>query len=175
MKRIIRKLYRILSSSQSTNHCWKIREKALYSRSILRYMYKYIFDRKMRKFGAFIPLSASFAGKPVFPHDFYGIFISSGAKIGTDCTIFHHVTIGSNTLLDTKHHGAPTIVNNVYIGAGAKIIGSIHVGNNVRIGANCVVVKDIPDNSTVVLPTSRVIEHDCALNNQFVKWSNEVV
>ena len=36
------------------------------------------------------------------------------------------------------------------IGAGAKIIGPVHVGNNVRIGANTVVTKDIPDNCTVV-------------------------
>lgn len=41
------------------------------------------------------------------------------------------------------------IDNNVYIGAGAKIIDGITVGDNVRIGANCVVVKDVHANSTV--------------------------
>lgn len=42
------------------------------------------------------------------------------------------------------------IGNNVYIGAGAKILGNITIGNNVKIGANTVVTKDIPDGVTVV-------------------------
>lgn len=82
------------------------------------------------------------------PHPF-GIIINRTASIGRNVTIFHQVTIGVN-----EHHGrpdvAPTIGDNVFIGAGAKIIGPITVGNNVRIGANAVVTKDVPDNATVV-------------------------
>ena len=111
----------------------------------------------MRKFRGVIPLSAQIDGLPVFPHGAAGIFISMRAKIGTGCTIFHQVTIGSNTLEDSKHQGAPVIGDNVFIGCGAKIIGGVHIGNNVCIGANCVVTKDVPDNSTVVMPEFRVI------------------
>jgi len=39
--------------------------------------------------------------------------------------------------------------NNVYIGPGAKLFGSITVGNNVAVGANAVVNTNIPDNVTV--------------------------
>lgn len=82
------------------------------------------------------------------PHPF-GIIINRTATIGRNVTIFHQVTIGVN-----EHHGdlgvAPTIGDNVFIGAGAKIIGPITVGTNVRIGANAVVTKDVPDNATVV-------------------------
>ena len=53
--------------------------------------------------------------------------------------------------------GAPEIGDNVFIGAGAKIIGKIKIGNNVRIGAGCIVVTDIPDNATVVMSKPRVI------------------
>lgn len=53
--------------------------------------------------------------------------------------------------------GAPTIGSNCLIGAGAKIIGNVHVGNNVRIGANAIVVDDVPDNCTVVMNKPRVI------------------
>ena len=53
------------------------------------------------------------------------------AKIGKNCTIFHQVTIGSNTLEGSKHYGAPTIGDNCFIGAGAKIIGKVKVGDNV--------------------------------------------
>lgn len=51
------------------------------------------------------------------------------------------------------------IGDNVFIGAGAKVIGGIHVGDNVKIGANCIVVEDIPDNSTVVMHKPRIICH----------------
>lgn len=43
------------------------------------------------------------------------------------------------------------------IGAGAVILGNIHIGNNVRIGANAVVTHDIPDNSVAVGVPARCI------------------
>lgn len=56
-----------------------------------------------------------------------------------------------------KWGGAPTIGNQVFIGAGAKIIGKIKIGNNVKIGAGCIIVTDIPDNTTVVMNKPRII------------------
>ena len=106
------------------------------------------------------------------PHGFYGIFISSGAKIGTGCTIFQHVTIGSNTLLDSKNSGTPTIGNNVYIGAGAKIIGNVTVGNNVRIGAGCTVTRDIPDNCTVAQNAPFILQKKELQDNRWVSLPN---
>lgn len=91
------------------------------------------------------------------PHGLSGIYISKKAKVGKGCTIYHQVTIGSNDLIDSKNYGSPTIGDNVYIGAGAKIIGNIKVGNNVKIGANCVVTKDVPNDTTVVLQEPRLI------------------
>lgn len=96
---------------------------------------------------------STFLGKPFLPHGLKGIFITDKATIGKNVTIWHQVTIG---LRNFKENG-PIIGDNVYIGAGAKIIGNIKVGNNVKIGANCVVFKDIPDNATVVLEKPRVI------------------
>lgn len=46
--------------------------------------------------------------------------------------------------------GAAVIGDNVFIGAGTKIIGAVKIGNNVIIGQNCVITKDVPDNSIVV-------------------------
>ena len=104
------------------------------------------------------------------PHGLAGIFISHGASIGPGCTIFHQVTVGSNTLPDSRGRGAPAIGKNVYIGAGAKIIGGVTVGDNARIGANCVVTSDVPAGATVVLPAPRVILHDGPRDNNFVAW-----
>lgn len=75
-----------------------------------------------------------------------GIVINKDALIGENCTIFQQVTIGA---VQGKA-GAQIIGDNVYIGAGAKILGNIKVGNNVKIGANTVVTKDVPDGVTVV-------------------------
>ncbi|HHX73791.1 MAG TPA: serine acetyltransferase [Firmicutes bacterium] len=134
--------------------------------------YKYRLAAVLRRNNAAIPLDTLIKGKIGFPHGLNGIMISQGAVIGTNCTIFHQVTIGSNTLFDSKKSGAPVIGDNVYIGAGAKIIGGIRIGNNVRIGANCVVVDDIPDNCTVVMPKPRVIVNEQPKDNTFRSWED---
>ena len=103
-----------------------------------RYIRKYI-DGK----GSYIGNPKSFKSKPIFPHGIYGVFISGSAEIGEECIIFQHVTIGSSWLPGSSNNGAPALGNNVYIGAGAKIIGNVHIGNNCRIGANAVVVRDV--------------------------------
>jgi serine acetyltransferase len=127
------------------------------------------YERLIRRNSAFIPMDVELNGA-VFPHGLSGIFISQGAVLGTGCTIFQQVTIGSNTLKDTKRGGAPRIGDGVYIGAGAKIIGGVAIGSNVRIGANCAVAQDIPDNCTVVQGAVRIIPHNELKSNNFNSW-----
>lgn len=69
----------------------------------------------------------------------------SARKIGKNCRIFQHVSIGH---LDKNLK--PTIGDNVTIFAGAKVYGNIKIGDNSTIGANAVIVKDVPENCTVV-------------------------
>jgi len=88
--------------------------------------------------------------------------------------IFQQVTIGSNMLKDSKGFGAPTIGDDVYIGAGARIIGNVRIGNQCRIGANCVVTRDVPDRATVVLAEPRVLIHKEERDNSFRKISGEI-
>ena len=121
------------------------------------------------KKNSYIGLNTKFKNEPVFPHGVSNIFISDNAKIGENAVIFQGVTIGSNTIEDSKRVGAPTIGDNVYIGAGAKIIGNVKVGNNVRIGANAIVVEDVTDNSVVVLSKPRVIIKKEKLDNRYIK------
>ena len=116
--------------------------------------------------GSFVGLDSEFAGTPCFPHGIQGIFISNRAKLGKDVVIFQQVTIGSNTLPDSSHPGSPVIGDNVYIGAGAKIIGGITVGDNCRIGANAVVYTDMPANSVAVCAPTRIIRKE-SLDNTY--------
>ena len=84
-------------------------------------------------------------------------------KIGDDCIIRQGVTIGSADVFDPE---GPTLGNHVDVGAGAAIIGKVHVGNNVRIGPNAVVFTDVPDGSTVFAAPSRTVSWgDAAKNN----------
>lgn len=81
-----------------------------------------------------------------------GTRINAGSHIGDNCTVLHNVTIGGG------HGGAPTLGNNVYVGAGALIIGGVKIGDNVKIGAGAIVVSDVPSNSTVVCDKARIIQ-----------------
>ena len=93
--------------------------------------------------GTHIGFGARFYGIPNLPHGLYGIIVSHNAVIGRNITIFHQVTIGEGK------GGAPVIGDNVLIGAGAKIIGNVHVGNNAKIGVNAVIVHDVPEGAVV--------------------------
>ncbi len=118
---------------------------------------------------ASIGLKSQFKSIPTLPHGLHGIHISDGARIGRDCTIMQNVTIGSNTLAQSKKNGAPTLGDNIFIGANATIIGGISLGDNCRVGSNCCVFVNIADNHTVVNGGGcRLIPHgDSGKNNSF--------
>ncbi len=98
----------------------------------------------MEKHAASISIDAQIETPIVLPHGVSGIFITQSAKIGKNVVIFQQVTIGANTIEGSKTYGAPTIGDNVYIGAGVKIIGKVSIADNCRIGANAVIAQDIP-------------------------------
>lgn len=114
----------MLNRYTTAKQVWALRIKAQETGNrLLKKIYTWEYNHVLIYLGSYLPLSAEFAEKPDFPHGISGIFVSQGAKIGKGCTIFQQVTIGSNTLKDSKTYGSPTIGDNVYIGCGAKIIG----------------------------------------------------
>lgn len=172
-KNIMKKVLKKILNKNEAAIFWRRYFYVKNHKNLLKYIYLISLKKIERKYNCGIPISANLKNNIVLPHGLNGIFISQGATIGDNCVIFHQVTIGSNTLKDSKKQGSPIIGNNVYIGAGAKIIGKVTVGNNVRIGANCVVVKDIPDNTTVVLGDNRMIHHETIKDNQFYQFEKE--
>jgi serine O-acetyltransferase len=80
------------------------------------------------------------------PHP-YGVVIHSQAVIGRRVTIMQQATIGGKDQTETI---APIVGNDVYIGAGARVLGDVRIGDGVVIGANAVVTRDIPPGVTVV-------------------------
>jgi serine O-acetyltransferase len=167
---------KVMQKEYDSGYFWKIRSKALNSRlKLVKYWYQYKYTKIMNKFCCSIPLKTRIESMPVLPHGLNGIFISLGAIIGKNCVIFQQVTIGSNTLKDSKRFGAPILGDNVYIGAGAKIIGKVKIGSNVRIGANTVVVNDVSDNCTVVMNEPRIIAHNEKRDNTYSSYNGSGV
>lgn len=103
--------------------------------------------------GADIPCEAYVGARLRIDHC-YGIVISGDAWLGDDVILRNGVTIG---LRRAGVRGSPVVGNRVDIGAGAKILGTIHVGDDVAVGANAVVLNDIPPNSVAVGIPARIL------------------
>ncbi len=107
-------------------------------------------------------------GKNLFIDHGQGVVIGETAEIGNNVLIYHQVTLGgTGNQKEGRRH--PSVCDNVMIAAGAKILGSIHIGTNSKIGANAVVLKNVPANATAVGMPARFIyngdvtEEDCSL------------
>src|SRR5271163_2875383 len=94
-------------------------------------------------------------GRRLFIDHGLGVVIGETAVVGDDVTLYQGVTLGGTGKERGKRH--PTLLDNVVVGDGAKILGNITVGRNCRIGAGSVVLRDVPDDSTVVGVPGHVI------------------
>lgn len=78
-----------------------------------------------------------------------GIVVGGHSRIGRNATLLQQVTIGSPS--PDHRERMPVIGDDVFLGAGAKLIGAITVGNGSLIGVNAVVTQDVPAGSRVVV------------------------
>lgn len=72
-----------------------------------------------------------------------GVVINGRVRGGENVVLEHQVTIGA------EQREVPFLAANVFIGAGAKVVGGIRIGEGARIGANAVVTRDVDDYCTV--------------------------
>lgn len=100
-----------------------------------------------------IPCTMEIPDSVYFAHNGLGCVINNSSIIKENVTIYPNVIIG-------KHKNAsPIIEENVFIGAGAIIIGGIIIGHDARIGAGSIVMKDVAPNTVITgqLATERRI------------------
>jgi serine O-acetyltransferase len=92
-----------------------------------------------------------------------GVVINGQVRGGANVVIEHQVTIGA------ERRESPVLGNDVFLGAGAKIIGAVTLGDGARVGANAVVVENVPAGATVVgIPARVVRQRDVEIGgNQF--------
>lgn len=111
------------------------------------FLARYISEKAKRKTGIEIHPGA-ILGNNIFIDHGIGVVIGETAILKNNITIYQGVTLGGTGKDKGKRH--PTILDNVMIGSGAKILGPITIGENTKIGANAVVLKDVEANQTVV-------------------------
>ena len=80
-----------------------------------------------------------------------GVVINGGVRGGSNVKLEHQVTIGA------ERRQSPVLGDDVFIGAGAKVIGPVTVGTGAKVGANAVVVHDVPAHATAVGIPARVV------------------
>ncbi len=84
-----------------------------------------------------------------------GIVIGETAVIEDDVSIMQSVTLGGTGKAGGDRH--PKVGKGVLIGAGAKILGNIHVGECAKIGAGSVVLKDVPARASVAGVPAKIV------------------
>ena len=90
-----------------------------------------------------------------------GVRIGNGVRIAAHSVIVpgnHNVPVGGQSLREsgTTARGI-TIGNDVWIGAGARILDGVQIGSNAVIGAGSVVTRSVPARVTVAGVPARVI------------------
>lgn len=88
-----------------------------------------------------------------------GVVIGETAVVGNDVSMLQGVTLGGTGKETGDRH--PKIHDAVLIGAGAKVLGNIHVGHGAKVGAGSVVLDDVPPYCTAAGVPARLVGNCC--------------
>ena len=128
-------LYRLMQSSQR----WRLAPLAMIFNKLNVILSRCVIGRH-----------AQFGPGFVLVHSI-GVVINGAVRGGSNIKVEHLVTIGA------ERDVSPLLGDNVFLGAGAKIIGGVRIGSNVKVGANAVVVSDLPDGVTAVGVPAKIV------------------
>ncbi|MFI2813122.1 serine O-acetyltransferase [Microbulbifer sp. YPW16] len=106
----------------------------------------YFQSRVSEQFAVDIHPAARF-GRGIMIDHATGLVVGETSVVGDDVSILHSVTLGGSGSGGGDRH--PKIGRGVMIGAGAKVLGPVHVGEGVKIAAGSLVLADVPAHYTV--------------------------
>ena len=84
-----------------------------------------------------------------------GVVIGETAEVHRGTVIYQGVTLGGTGKERGKRH--PTIMEDVVLSSGAKVLGGFTVGKGAKVGAGAVVLKEVPPYATVVGIPGRIV------------------
>lgn len=105
-------------------------------------------------FNSSVPPQVKIGKGSRFAYGGIGVVINKRVKIGNNCIIGQGITIGGR---GKDRPGQVIIQDNVYIGAGARILGTLTIGEGSIIAPNAVVLKDVPTGCIVAGVPAKVI------------------
>jgi serine O-acetyltransferase len=85
----------------------------------------------------------------------WNIKVHPETVIGDRVGLMHDVTLGTTP----ERPRPPTIGSDVFIGAGARVLGDVIIGDGARIAANSLVVTDVPPGATAIGVPARVLRY----------------
>ena len=124
---------------------WALRVRVPVLGTLMRFLAFIARQLAMIWTGVFIHPAAEI-GPGLVIHTWFGVFVGT-TRIGKNCTLASGVLIS---------HATRSIGDNVYFGAGAKIIGDTKIGNNVVIMPNSLVMVDVRDDTTIAGVPARI-------------------
>ncbi|MBB6430446.1 serine O-acetyltransferase [Algisphaera agarilytica] len=133
---------------------WRMGIKSKLLRAPFSVLYRMLHRRVRNVYGIELPYSAKLGRRVVVEHQ-SGIVIHGNAVIGDDCVIRQGVTLGIRR--EDQPDQAPVLGKGVSIGAGAAVLGGVHLGDGSSVGANAVVLKDVPAGATAVGIPAKII------------------
>lgn len=98
---------------------------------------------------------AAKVGSGIFLDHGTGIVIGETAVIGDDVSMLHGVTLGGTGAERGDRH--PKIGKGVLLGAGAKVLGNIHIGDYAKVASGSVVLKPVPAGCTAAGVPARLV------------------
>lgn len=134
---------------------WRMGIKSALLRPFLTLIYRIMARVTQWLCGIDLPYTVIVGRRVVLEH--FGGMILVPQSIGDDVTIRQNTTLGISAILEDG--GRPVIGNGVDIGAGAVILGAVHIGDNAVIGANAVVVRDVAPLTIVGGVPAKVLRH----------------
>jgi len=97
----------------------------------------------LSRHGLDIPPSVQIGPGLYIPHPVGTVVMAH--RIGARVSLISGITIGMRRTLIF-----PTVGDDVFVGAGARILGDITIGSGANIGANAVVLINVPEGATAV-------------------------
>lgn len=114
----------------------------------------YLQNRVSEVFGVDIHPAARM-GKGILIDHATSVVIGETAVAGNDVSMLHEVTLGGTGKESGDRH--PKVGNGVLIGAGAKILGNVHIGEGSKVAAGSVVLNEVPPHATVAGVPAKIV------------------